>query len=422
MTLHLYYQDSYMVRFTALVREALDWEGRPAVVLDQSAFYPTGGGQPHDTGTLGSSHVLDVVERPEDRAVIHILEAPLEPCLPDQDAGEVRVEGHVNWERRFDLMQQHSGQHILSAAFVKQLGAKTVGFHLSDEYATIDIDQAGLSAEQLAAVEDQANAIVSGNRPTVARWVPDEELQSIPLRKPVSARVDEAGLPVRVVEIESFDYTACGGTHVRSTGEVGLIKITRTERRGDETRVEFLCGGRALADYRAKNATVMSLAQTFTVGHWELEEAINRLATDLKEARHELRRSRDLLLDAEALSLWRDASTIGSVRLVHAHLLERTPDDLKHLAQRLVEHEQTVALLGTGYEAGEKGSLIFARSEDVDAHMGTLIRQACEAIGGRGGGRPAFGQGGSQHGDRVAEALTFAASVLAQSLAIPDAV
>lgn len=421
MTQRLYYDDPYLIRFGAQVVETLCWEGRPAVILDRTAFYPTGGGQPHDTGALAGAEVLDVVERPGDRAVVHVLAAPLGLQPPDQAGAGGFVEGHVDWKRRFDLMQQHTGQHILSAAFVKQLGAKTVGFHLSDEYATIDVDQAPLSPEQLDEVEDMANVIVFENRRVVACWVSDEEVQSLPLRKPVSARVDEAALPVRVVEVSQFDHSACGGTHVRAAGEVGLIKITRTERRGEETRIEFLCGGRALADYRAKNATVMTLAQAFTVGHWELEQAVDRLAADLKDARHELRRSRDQLLDVEASSLWEKAPTVGGVRLVRAHLAGRTADDLKHLAQRLVEHERTIALLGTGQGEAEKGTLTFARSEDVDAHMGTLVRQACESIGGRGGGRPTFAQGGSQQGDRIAEALAAAASALTESLEDPDA-
>jgi alanyl-tRNA synthetase len=236
MTERLYYDDPYLTRFDARVLDSLEWEGQPAVVLDRTAFYPTGGGQPSDTGTLwegGSADardavsVLEVVERPEDGEVIHVLSRPL-------DAQE--VEGEIDWERRFDLMQQHTGQHILSAVALEVLGANTVSFHLSDDYATIDLDRAPLTDEDLADVEDQANAAVFEGRQAVARFVPDEEVPSLLLRK---ALVHEG--PVRVVEIPELDCSACGGTHVRRTGEVGLIKITRSERRGDETRIEFLC-------------------------------------------------------------------------------------------------------------------------------------------------------------------------------------
>jgi alanyl-tRNA synthetase len=400
MTERLYYADPYLQAFSAQVVEKLEWDEHPAVVLDRSAFYPTGGGQPHDTGMLRDAHslsdvaVVDVVEREADGAVLHILANPL---------ASDEVEGQVDWNRRFDLMQQHTGQHILSAAFVEHLGANTVGFHLSTEYSTIDLDRAPLTAEELAQVEALANAVVFENRQTVARFVADEEVAAIPLRKPL---VHEG--PVRIVEIPGLDFSACGGTHVRATGEIGLIKITRSERRGTETRVEFLCGRRAVDDYAAKNALVMGLAQEFTVGHWELDDMVHRLADELKETRRELRHTRDALLDAEATALWYGATTVGDMRVVHADLAGRTPDDLKHLAQRLIDHPQTAVLLAAGGQAGQKGYLTFARSPDLDLHMGTLVRQACEVIGGRGGGRPEFAQGGGPDGDKVGQALDVA--------------
>jgi alanyl-tRNA synthetase len=387
----LYYADAYLKTFTAQVIERLQWDGRPAVVLDRTAFYPTGGGQPHDTGTLQGIAVVDVVERETDAAVIHLLDGPLEV---DQ------VEGQVDWDRRFDLMQQHTGQHILSAAFVERLEANTVGFHLSDEYTTIDLDRASLSADDLAAVETLANAVVLENRPVDARFVADEEVAILALRKPLAHEG-----PVRIVSIPDVDYSACGGTHVRATGEVGPIKITRSERRGPMARVEFLCGWRALADYQAKNAAIMDLARELTVGHWEVADAVRRLTEELKESRRELRRTRDAWLDAEATALWHEATRVGDARIVKALFAERTPDDLKHLAQRLATQEKTVALLAGGGGAGEKSHFTFARSADLDVHMGSLVRQACEVIGGRGGGRPEFAQGGGPEGRPVDLAL-----------------
>jgi alanyl-tRNA synthetase len=400
MTERLYYADAYQRAFRARVVERLQWEGRPAVVLDRTSFYPTGGGQPHDAGSLNGAPVVDVVEREADGAVIHLLDRAL-------DGAE--VEGRVDWERRFDLMQQHTAQHILSAAFVSQLGANTVGFHLADGYATIDLDRAPLAADELDGVEARANTVVFENRPVVARFVPNDEVPSLPLRKPLSHQG-----PVRVVEIPDFDCSACGGTHVRAAGEVGLVKITRSERRGAETRVEFLAGGRALADYRAKNTLVMDLAREFTVGHWELGDLVHRLADDLKEARREARRTRDALLDAEAAALWHQAGSVGSMRIVRACLSGRAPDDLKHLAQRLQSRPQTLALLASGGEAGDKAYLTFARSADLTVHVGHLLREACQVIGGRGGGRPDFAQGGGPRGDLAAQALDRAVQDLSE--------
>ena len=402
MTERLYYEDAYLTRFSARVVDRQAWEGHTAVVLDRTLFYPTGGGQPHDVGALQGVGVRDVVEGEDGGAIIHVLAGPL-------DGDE--VEGQVDWDRRFDLMQQHTGQHILSAAFVECLAANTVGFHLSEEYATIDLDRAPLEAEELAQVEHLSNRIVQENRAVSARFVADEDIPSLELRKPLAHEG-----PVRVVEIPGFDCCACGGTHVRATGEIGLIKIVRSERRGAETRVEFLCGRRALADYAAKNCLVMDLAREFTVGHWELGDLVHRMADDLKDTRRELRRARDGLLDAEATALWHEAPVVGGVRVVKAYMPGRTVQDAKHLAQRLVDRSRTAVLIGGG-ESGAKGHFTFARSGDVDLHMGSLVRQACQAIGGGGGGRPEFAQGGGPQGDRVAEALDAAFETVAASLA-----
>ena len=210
-SLRLYYDDPYLFGFDAEVIERLEWEGKPAVVLDRTAFYPTGGGQPHDVGTLDGVRVMDVVEREIDGAVVHVLEEALHADS---------VKAHVDLERRFDLMQQHTGQHILSAVFVDLLDANTVGFHLSEEYATIDVDKAPLSQAQIDEMEQMANRIVFNNYPVEARFMTDEEVARLPLRKPVAHKG-----PVRIVEVENTDFSACGGTHVFDTGEIGMIKI-----------------------------------------------------------------------------------------------------------------------------------------------------------------------------------------------------
>ena len=393
----LYYADPACTHFSARVVERLMWEGQPAVVLDRTAFYPTGGGQPHDTGELwvvgeATVRVTGVVERESDAEVLHLLSAPL-------DGGQ--VEGRIDWTRRFDLTQQHSGQHILSSAALERCGAQTVSFHLTEELATIDLDRAPLSPEDLARIEARANQVVFEDRPVLAHFVGDAELAALRLRKPVS----HAG-PVRIVEVAGFDCSACGGTHVRAAGEIGLIKVTRAERRGAETRVEFLCGGRALKDYAAKNAMVMGLAAELTVGHWELGDAVHRLMADLQDARRELRRARDALMDAEAVALWHQSMPVSlpsggaePCRLVKATLPERTPDDLKHLAQRIIAFPRTIALLGSGEQPGRPGHLVFARSADLDAPMGALVRQACDLIGGRGGGRSGPTQSAAGGGD-----------------------
>jgi alanyl-tRNA synthetase len=405
----LYFGHPYLTHFTAQVVERLEWAGRPAVVLDQTAFYPTGGGQPHDTGVLKPLDaddgtevaVVEAVEREADGAVIHLLAAPLDAA---------QVEGRIDWQRRFDLMQHHTGQHLLSAAFVRCCAANTVSFHLTTDCATIDLDRAPLSTEELAQAEALADQVVFDNLPVVARFVPGKEAQGLLLRKPVT----RTG-PLRIVDVPDFDCSACGGTHVRATGEIGLIKIIRTERRGAETRVEFVCGRRALADYQIKNALLLDMARDLSVGYWELPETLRRLDDELRDARRDLRRAHDALLDAEAEALWHAASRLGDLCVVQAHLVGRTPDELKLLAHRLIAHPHTAVLLGAG-QAGDKGHLVFARSTDLDFHAGALLGQACRLIGGRGGGRPDFAQGGGPDGDQVPAALHAAFASLSSSL------
>jgi len=405
----LYFDHPYLTRFTAQVVERLEWEGRPAVVLDQTAFYPTGGGQPHDTGLLkplaggdGTElAVVEVVEREADGAVIHILAAP------PFEAGQ--VEGRIDWERRFDLMQQHTGQHLLSAAFVRCCAANTVSFHLTTTCATIDLDRA-LAAEELAQAEQAANRVVFENRAIAAHLVSGKEAQRLPLRKPTT----RSG-PLRIVEVPDFDCSACGGTHVRAAGEIGLIKIVHSERRGAETRVEFVCGRRALRDYQAKNAVLLEMARDLSVGYWELPAAVGRLDAELRDARRDLRRAEDALLESEAGAMWHAAGLVGDVRVVQAYLPEQAPDRLKMLAQRLIARPQTAVLLGAG-RSGDKGHLVFARSAGVEVHVGELLGQACRLIGGRGGGRPDFAQGGGPDGALVPAALEAALTTLSSSL------
>ncbi len=398
MTERLYYLDPYSLEFEARVVERTSVGAEPGVVLDRTCFYPTSGGQPHDEGRLNGVPVINVWER-EDKAIVHVLAAELEGGL---------VHGVIDWERRFDHMHQHTGQHILSQAFLEILKAETVGFHLGQEASTIDVDQAPLAVAQLDRVEDLANEIVFADRPVKTYSLAETELASLPLRK-----LPTVEMPIRIVEVEGFDYSPCGGTHCRRTGEVGLIKITRVERRGQDTRIEFLCGGRALVDYRGKNRTVNELANRFTVGAWELSEAVDRLAEELKSSRRELNAAKNQLLDQEVARLRAGAEQRGDVRVVKKVFADHDGDEVKRLAQRLIESERTVALLGL---AGDKAQLVFACSADLPYDMNDLLKKACQVVGGGGGGQRHFAQGGGCDGSKVGEALDIVHSALVSIL------
>ena len=243
-TERLYIQDPYLREFTAHVVGRQVSGGKPAVALDRTAFYPTGGGQPNDRGTLDGVPVLDVIV--EDGIVWHVLAAE----LPGDE-----VRGILDWSRRFDHMQQHTGQHILSQAFVVTCDAETVAFHMGADASTIDLGRADLGPDALAAAEAAANAVIDAAYPVTATFVTQDELAQLPLRKP--PKVTEA---IRVVQVAGFDWSACGGTHVANSSQVGLVKIAGVERRGAELRVTFLCGGRARADYARLQALASGLA------------------------------------------------------------------------------------------------------------------------------------------------------------------
>ncbi len=397
--MRLYYDDAYTRAFSARVVERLMQDGHPAVILDQTYFYPTSGGQPNDAGTLGGADVIDVTARKEDGAVIHVL------------SGEVsgdQVACVVDWARRFDHMQHHTGQHILSQAFVQVADAHTVGFHLSADSITIDLDRVNLSDETIEQVELLANEVVWADRPVTARIVQPDDAEGVRIRK-LPEHLLTGGL--RVIDIDGFDVTACGGTHVARTGEIGLIKVLKLEKRGDKTRVEFCCGGRALRDYREKNAIANQLAAGLTCALGEIPQAVARLQDDFKAAQRALKAANGLLLDAEAERLVAGAPDGDGIRLVKGVYPDRSFGDLRDLAARIAQQPRAVALLAT---SGDKAQVVLARSADLPQDMNALLKQILPLLGGgRGGGQPQMAQGGgSADQDQISAALDTAERLL----------
>lgn len=396
-----YYTDSYTTRFNAAVVEVAEMNGRPAARLDRTYFYPTSGGQPNDTGALRqldrTARVVDVVVREGDEAVLLVLDTPLA-------LGPVAAE--IDGSRRFDHMQHHTGQHILSQAFIRVAEAETVSFHLSPQSVTIDLDRADLPADEVRAAEQLANEVVWQNRPVTVRLVARDEAALLSLRKLPPGRNGT----LRLIDIADFDLTACGGTHVAGTAEVGLIKVLRTERRGGTTRVEFRCGARAFADYRAKHETVQHLTSALTTGQADLLPAVNKMQDETKALRSELKQKQTALLRLEAEQLLAAAEALRGARLVTHVYSGRDADELRQLANLLVAAGSVAALLGL---AGERAQLVFARSADGPsfAHMGDLIKPALVALGGaRGGGGALSAQGGGTPAGEVMVAAALSAS------------
>jgi len=384
----LYFADPYLTHFSAHVVARSERNGRPTVALAQSAFYPEGGGQPADAGTLDGIAVLDV--QVEQGVIWHTLERPLEADV---------VEGEIDWARRFDHMQQHHGQHLLSAAFERLYDLRTISFHLGAASATIDLAGVALTAEQAATAEELSNQVIWEDRPVLARFVTPEELAQLALRKPPTV----AG-PVRVVSVPDFDHSACGGTHPRATGGVGVLHIRRWERRGDVLRVEFLCGGRALRDLRWKNAALSRMASALSVGAEEVELAALRVREAEERARKRLEDVTEQLLGYEAQELIAQAESIGSLRVVRHAYVDHGLEDVRALAKAL-SAGGCVALLGL---RAEKTQLIFARAEGLRLDCGKLLRDTLAPFGGRGGGQPTLAQGGLPDPARLDEALDAA--------------
>jgi alanyl-tRNA synthetase len=389
MTKKLYWADSHCERFSATVLETQAAGARTAVVLDQTAFYPTGGGQPCDVGRIGAAQVVDV-ELAADECILHWVEGD----WPLRAGSEVECE--VDWPRRLEMMQQHTGQHIISQAFFQLFGAETRGFRITDRTTEIDLTlelQPDEIEEAIARAEDLANRVVFDNREVRVHEVSPEEAARLPLRK-------ESFIPdcIRVVEIADFDWSPCGGTHARRTGEVGLIAVKSWERAKKMTRVHFVCGVRALADYRSASRTADALARRFTVGRDEVEASVTRMMEENKRLTRRVRELAAMTAAIEAREMLAAVEPVNGVRIVTRIFDDRDFDEAKLLAHRLTEAGGVVALLATREAAAVR--LVFARSADGTADMNALLKTACEALGGRGGGKPDFAQGG---GVRVAE-------------------
>lgn len=285
----LYYADPDCAKFTtSIIRTDQDEDGKYYVILNESAFYPTGGGQPHDTGTINGVKVIDVVEM--NAEIRHYVEKPI------PDASE--VDCVIDWERRFDHMQQHAGQHILSAAFVELYSLPTVSFHLGRSLLSIDIEADNISNEQLVAVENLANDIILESRPIEVKWVTENELEQYPIRKKVQAE-DE----IRLVIISDFDYNGCGGTHPTSTGQVGAMKIMSVEKHRGLTRVHFVCGKRVLQQLNNKTDVVKEASQLLSASEDKVGETIKKLLDTNHSLEKLLKGAQEDLLSFEAKEL-----------------------------------------------------------------------------------------------------------------------
>ena len=392
-TKRLYHDDAYLLEFEAEVVERREHEGRPAVLLDRTAFYPESGGQPWDTGTLGGARVAAVIDL--DGAILHVVEG----AVP-----EGRVHGSVDKATRLDHMEQHTGQHVLSQAFWELLEGETLSFHMGAEVSTLEIGLKALSDADFDRVEDRANAIVREDREVKTYFVPEDRIGEVPLRRPPKKQ----GL-LRVVEVDGFDYSACGGTHVRRTGEIGAIKVLGTEKIRGNLRFEFLCGGRALRDHRDKDRTVRRLAGAFSCAPGDVAGQVERLAAEHKALKKRARHLEERLAAFEAAEVVRTAAG----PLVSGVLAEKTPEEARFLALNVVRGGEFTVVYGAASES--QGHVIAARS----ASLRTDLRQLAAIVGAvvpvKGGGGPTLVELVTSEKSRLSEAVAAAVAWLKEN-------
>ncbi len=389
-TRRLFFEDAYARQFEATVTETLVHDGKPAVVLDRTCFYPESGGQPADGGTLDGAKVVDVFE--SGPRIVHVLDAAV---------GGTEVHGVVDWERRFDHMQQHTGQHILSQCFIERLAGETMSFHLGAELSTLEIGLRAASDTDLERVEDLANAVILENREIKTYFVPEDRIGSVPLRRPPK----KSGV-IRVVEVAGFDYSACGGTHCRRTGEVGLIKIVRTDKVRNNLRFEFLCGRRALRDYAGKSRVLADLAARLSVHERDAAAAVVKLTSEAKEARKTLRRLQEAVAVYEAREL---AAGAGGPVILRSWP-DRTAEEAKLLALNVIRSGDFVVLFGA--TGGDRDHLVFAAAGTLGLNLKELVPVAQALAPVRGGGSPSLVELVADKGADIGAILAAAADYL----------
>jgi len=368
MTERLYYNDCYLRDFTARVVETAD--GGRKVYLDRTAFYPTSGGQPFDIGTLGGIPVRDVID--EEERVAHVLDAPI-------PAGYVT--GELDWTRRFDHMQQHTGQHLLSAVFEELFGMGTVSFHMGAAVSSIDLSAPAVDARQIEKVEERCAEIVAEARPVAITF--EDAAADLGLRK-ASERIGT----LRIVSIKDLDRSACGGTHVRSSAEIGPIAIRKTEKIRGTTRVEFVCGFRAIRAARADFRLLSEISRILSAPFEEMPALLSAQIERAKSFEKTCQRLATELAKREGGELYSatDAGTDGIRRVVQRGAIDEAA---RVRAQAFVAGGKAVFLM----VSDDPASVLLAASPDSGVHAGNRVKEAVTTAGGRGGGNQTIAQG-----------------------------
>jgi len=402
----LYYDNPSLLEFDATVTGVEDLGEQALVTLDRSAFYPTSGGQNCDTGQIyaiangARVRVLDVQEQEQTGNVLHLVECPpgwLKPGVP--------VHATIDAERRRDHRQQHSGQHVLSAAFERLFNFPTVSFHMGDDYCSIDLATDKITAQQLEAAERLANEVVTDDRRVEIRYASPDEARTMGVRK-IPPAIREK---LRLIDIHDFDLNACGGTHVHSTGQIGSILLRKIEKVKQGVRVEFVCGLHAAATARKDFQALTEAASVYSAHLWEVPQQARKSIDEIKAGQKAQQRLLEEVAELQAANLLRVANerpTGGGQKLIVEYFADRDLAFIKLLAQKIVRLDKAVALLSCG---GAQPSLIFAQTSGLSNDMGALMKETLQKLGTRGGGNRDMAQGGAPDPTRAEHAIQEAA-------------
>ena len=405
MTDHLYYHDSFLYEFDAEVRTIEMQGSRPAIILDRTAFYPTSGGQVFDTGWIifgeNKIPITEVTEK-DDGTILHFVE------LHSKLESGSKIHGLVDSNRRRDHMQQHSGQHVLSAAFIHLFSMPTVSFHMGDESCSIDLDTKALTGDQIEKAESLANDVIAQNRPVVVRFVTQQEAQGLGLRKIPPVERDK----LRLIDIQDFDLTACGGTHVSSTGQIGSILLRKAEKVRQGFRAEFVCGKRAVATARRDYMTLAESAALFSSHLWDVPQQVRKSQDEARASRKSGEHVLAELADLHAQRLLAETPETNDRKVIVAKFPDRDLTFIKLLAQKITRlSSNALALLAA---TSDSPALVFAQSQGQPFDMSALMKESLSKLGGRGGGSKDMAQGGPTQSQDLESTLRALAASLSQ--------
>jgi alanyl-tRNA synthetase len=411
MTNRLYYSDSFLYEFSATVADVMTLGDRTALVLDQTAFYPNSGGQLSDIGWIeakGTKLRVAEVSEDENGSILHYLDGGIQVALePD-----IQVRGSIDVDRRQDHMRQHSGQHVISAAFEKLFSMPTVSFHMGDESCTIDLaiessspaqaktglERGTLTDEQVRQAERESNRIVMEDRPVEIRSATAQQARTMGVRK----IPDHVEGELRLIDIRDYDLNACGGTHVRSTGQIGPILLRHFEKVKQGFRVEFVCGERAITTARRDFETLTTAAASYAAHIWAVPDLVRRSLDEAKAAAKERKKLLEEIAELLARRMLAEASGGIGFKLIPRFFADRDVNFVKLLAQKITAAAPSVVLFGAG--VGQPG-VVFAQSPGLPHDMGALMKEALATLGGRGGGNRDLAQGGAADAAKILPTL-----------------